>query len=256
MTPSPFPDVLQMNLPGTGRTLLIIARRAAVESLTDRRTLVSGGLFSLAFPLFLVFSAIRPLAHAPGGHAPLVAFLTLYLLLVGLTPTMAATGVASGQFAGEKEQGALTPLLASPASNVAIFGGKVLAAVIPPLVFALIAELAYALSVIITSGTATLRLLPPALSLTILTLIPGISIFAAVLASLVSSRVSGFNASQQITGLLLLPLWGALLMIVAKMSSWGTWTLLLAVIVLYALDIVLTIVAAITWQREEVLAHT
>ena len=53
---------------------------------------------------------------------------------------MAAVGIASGQFAGEKERGILTPLLASPASNVAIFGGKVLGAIIPPLSYSLVAE--------------------------------------------------------------------------------------------------------------------
>src|SRR5215217_5500235 len=109
--------------PGDLKAMLLIARRGAIESLRDRSTAAMGVFFSLVLPVVLVMTRIWPRAdsaEASGGA------LAGYLLLVGLLPTSAAVGSASGQFAGEFEQGSLTPLLASPASNTAIFAGKVL----------------------------------------------------------------------------------------------------------------------------------
>ena len=50
---------------GDMRLLLLIARRGALESLRDRMTLVMSLFFALAFPTFLVLTAVRPLA---GNH--------------------------------------------------------------------------------------------------------------------------------------------------------------------------------------------
>ena len=109
--------------PSDVRLLLLIARRGALESLRDRMTVIMSLFFALAFPTFLVLTAVRPLA---GNHSSAVgAGMAVYFLIIGLMPTTSAVGIASGQFAGEKEQGNLAPLLASPASNVAIYGGKV-----------------------------------------------------------------------------------------------------------------------------------
>src|SRR5262249_41917008 len=123
--------------PGDLRATLLIARRAALESLRDRTTLLISAFFSLALPLLWVLLAIRPAAGGPQRH--LGVLMPFSLLPVGWLPATAASSVASGQFAGEKEQGTLAPLLASPASNRAIFGGKVLGAVLPALLYSAIA---------------------------------------------------------------------------------------------------------------------
>ncbi|GEM_PF-952488 len=243
-------------LPSDWQTLLLIARRAALEALRDRITLTMSVFFSLVFPLIMVFSVVRPLAGAGSGQdGVLGTVLAIYVLLIGLLPTTAAVGVACGQFAGEKEQGNLAPLLASPASNVAIFGGKVLGAVVPAILFSAVAEIAYLLAVSATIGANKLRLLPPALAIAMLLLVPAVAIFAATVASLISSRVRTFNTAQQISGILLFPLWGILFGVAFKMGAWGAWTLALAVAAVFAIDAVLTVVAAKTWRREEVLAQ-
>ena len=239
--------------PSDVRLLLLIARRGALESLRDRMTLIMSLFFALAFPTFLVLTAVRPLA---GSHAPAVgAGMAVYFLIIGLMPTTSAVGIASGQFAGEKEQGNLAPLLASPASNVAIYGGKVLGSIIPGILFSLVAEAVYVGGVAVTLGTDTLRLLPPALSLAMLALVPIVALFAATIASLISSRVRTFNTAQQVSGLVLLPLWAVVFGVAVKLQSWGIWSLAALVLVLLAVDIGLTIVAATTWRREEVLAQ-
>lgn len=244
--------------PGDFRALLLIARRGALEALRDRMTLLMSLFFALVFPTFMLLTVIRPLATRGTGGQPagsLGTVMTIYLLMVGLLPSTAAVGIAAGQFAGEKEQGNLAPLLASPTSNVAIFGGKVLGAIVPAMLFAAVAETTYLGGIALLLGIDTLRLLPPALALAMLALVPSVALFAATVASLISSRVRTFQAAQQLSGLLLLPLWGVLFGLTFKLLAWGAWTLGALVAGLLAVDVALTLLAAATWRREEVLAR-
>jgi ABC-type Na+ efflux pump permease subunit len=260
-TTSPQPARAERGIaspPGTLATVLLIARRAARESLRDRTTLLTSIFFALVLPAGLVYFVIRPISeniHSAQDQQTLGAILATYLLFVGLLPSSAAVGIAAGQFAGEREQGSLTPLLASPASNAAIFGGKVLGAVVPAILFSIIACAGYLAEVAGLTGTATLRLLPPALSVAMVLLVPGYAIFAAGIASLVSSRVRTFNAAQQIGGLAVLPVMFALFGLAFKMQSWGAGALFAAVGIVLALDVLLIAISGVTWRREEALAR-
>ncbi|MGI8916486.1 MAG: ABC transporter permease [Chloroflexota bacterium] len=239
--------------PGDLRLLLLIARRGALESLRDRITLIMSLFFALAFPTFLILTTLRPLAGAQDRAAG--AGMAIYFLIIGLMPTTSAVGIASGQFAGEKEQGNLTPLLASPASNLAIYCGKVLGAIIPGILFSIVAECVFLAGVAVTLGADKLHLLPPALSFTMLALVPIVALFAATIASLISSRVRTFNTAQQVSGLVLLPLWAVVFGFAVKLQTWGVWSLIALVVVLLIIDVILTIFSATTWRREEVLAQ-
>lgn len=238
--------------------LLLIARRGAVEALRDRMTVIMSLIFSLAVPLFLSLGVARPVlldpttSPAERGSATLLALL---LLMVGLMPAAAAVGIASGQFAGEKEQGSLQPLLVSPASNGAIFGGKVLGSIIPPLLFAILAEIVFVSGIVAAAGPAALRPIPIALALAMAGLIPGTTLFAATLASLISSRVRTYNAAQQIGGFVLVPYWGVIFTLFTRIVAWAPLPLLGVVLGVLALDLALLRLAATTWRREEVLAQ-
>jgi ABC-type Na+ efflux pump permease subunit len=235
----------------------LIAWRAAIEALRDRLSLLMGVGFAVVLPVLVVVVVVGPLGSTPPaeGEPSLGDMLAFYLLGVGLLPTISAIGIASGQFAGEKERGILTPLLASPASNMAIFGGKVLGAIIPPLVYAVVGECVYALTLTVVLGPPVLGLMPVSLSLTMLLLVPGVACFAASVASLISSRVRTFNAAQQVGGVVLMPVWGVVFALAAKLSDWGPLGMIGALAGLLLLDGVLTALAAATWRREEVLAQ-
>jgi ABC-type Na+ efflux pump permease subunit len=231
----------------------LIARRAAIDALQDRLSLVMGVAFALVVPVLLVVVIARPMLL--DNELSLGDVLAFNVLVIGLLPTSAAIGIASGQFAGEKERGILTPLLASPASNIAIFGGKVLGAIIPPMLYAVVAECVYALGLAVVHGPAELQVLPLWLSLTFIALIPAVAWFAASVASLISSRVRTFNAAQQIGGLVLMPVWGVVFGVAAKLADWGPLGMVSTLAGALVLNVVLTTLAATTWRREEVLAH-
>jgi ABC-type Na+ efflux pump permease subunit len=233
------------------RVTVLIARRAAIEAFHDRSTLALGGFFSLIMPLFLVVTNIRLRMNDDERSGAAMAG---YLLLVGLLPTSAAVGSAAGQFAGEFEHGNLTPLLATPASNTAIFAGKVLGAVCPALLFAVIAEISYlgGLALWIDGGIGRL---PLGLTIAMLALVLPVAIFAATTASLISSRVRTYNSAQQIAGFALIPIWAVVGVVAFIAADLGAWIMALAVIGVVAADITLLLVGASTWRREEVLAR-
>jgi ABC-2 type transport system ATP-binding protein len=231
----------------------LIARRAAVESLTDRMTRIMNVFFAVVAPVALLLLVVRPLRAA--DPADIASLLPFYLLVIGTMPAVGAVGIASGQFAGERERGVLTPMLASPASNLAIFVGKVLGSILPPTLYSLIAQVIYLVGVGVLLGLDRLALLPPALILAMLVLVPASTCLAAIIGTLVSSRVRTYNAAQQISGILLVPLWALLFGVGFRLQEWGYSGIIASVGGLVLLDAVLTRVAAATWRREEVLSH-
>jgi ABC-type Na+ efflux pump permease subunit len=238
-------------------TAWLIARRGALESLRDRSTMMSSTVFALVIPAVLAVLVVRPqLAHVASGKAAAVGTsMAAYLLIVGLLPSSGSIGIAAGVFAGEKEQGNLAPLLATPASNGAIFAGKVLGAVLPSLLYAVVAEVVYLGGVALLSGVDRLRLLPPALSLAMVAFVPVVAVMGAAVASVISSRVRTYNGAQVLTSLVLLPIMGGLFGLAFEMRQWGPLTLFAVVAALALLDAALIALGAATWRREEVMAR-
>jgi len=176
-------------------------------------------------------------------------------MVIGMMPAVGAVGIAAGQFAGERERGVLTPMLASPASNLAIFGGKVLGSILPPVLYSLIAQVIYLVGVAVILGADRLAMLSPALTAAMLLLVPSATCLAAIIGALVSSRVRTYNAAQQIAGILLVPMWAVLFGLAFRLQEWGYVGMVATVSGVILLDAVLIVIAAQTWRREEVLSH-
>ena len=126
----------RMPQPGGAAMTWLIARRAALESLQRSSQPARRPLLRARRAARAARAGHSTTADSGESGSALGARLASNLLMVGVLPAFSAVGIAAGQFAGEKERGILTPLLASPASNLAIFGGKVLGAIIPPLGYA------------------------------------------------------------------------------------------------------------------------
>jgi ABC-2 type transport system permease protein len=136
-------------------------------------------------------------------------------------PATSAVGIAAGLFAGEAERGVLTPILASPASNLSIFAGKVIGAILPPLLYALVAETIFIAGVAVLLESMWVRAIPGGLGLAMLLLVPGITCLAAAIASVISSRVRTYNAAQQLTGIALAPVYAIMFFLAGNLGTWG-----------------------------------
>ncbi len=234
----------------------LIARRQMHEAIRDRSTLIMSGMF-LILQTVLVLISVGPALqdHTIVGLQRAGFLMAFYLLFVGLMPATPAIGIASGVFAGDKERGCLTPLLVTPASNTAILAGKVLGAVLPALAYAAIGILIYFAEIALLFGPDKLALLPIGLSILIVLLIPGIVLFGAALASVISSRVRTFQSAQNFSSLILVVLWIGLFGLIFLQSILGLWAFALAVVGVYLVAILFIVLSAITWRREEVMAR-
>jgi hypothetical protein len=88
-----------------------------------------------------------------------------------------------------------------------------------------------------------------------LALVPVIAVFAAAVASLISSRVRTYNSAQQLANLALLPLWALLFGFAFRLVVAGAWVLAVVIVGLLAVDVAVIVLAARSWQREQVLAQ-
>jgi ABC-type transport system involved in multi-copper enzyme maturation permease subunit len=245
-------------LPSALLTTWRIARRAAVESLHDRATYTMSLIFAVVLPLGVVIGVLRPESLAVDTAAKAASLGTamgVYVLIVGLGPSSGAMNIAAGVFAGEKEKGNLAPLLATPASNLSIFAGKVLGSVLPAWLYILLAEVIYLAALGAILGPDRLRLLSVSLWFSMAALVPPITVLGAAVASFISSRVRTYNAAQMATGLALTPVMGLLIGVGFALRDQGSGLRLACVAGLVALDLVILRLAAGTWRREEVMAH-
>lgn len=241
----------------SARIIWLIAWRQIVEAVRTRSTLVMTGFF-LVFQTIIVLVSLGPMLQgqlSPRAMSFTGTLMAFYLLFVGLMPSTPAIGIASGVFAGDKERGCLTPLLVTPASNTAIFAGKVLGAVLPALAYSVIGILVYLTEIALLYGPGKLALLPVGLSLLILLIIPALTLMGATVASLISSRVNTFQSAQNYSSLILLVLWFGLFALVFLAASFGLWLFATVVVAIFVLDVLLIVVGANTWRREEVMAR-
>lgn len=237
----------------TPRTIWLIAIRQMKEAMRGR-TVVTMLVFSLALLTGMVWFTVGPLVNVPHPGSFAGTIIAFYLVYVGLMNSQSSIGVAAGVFAGDKERGCLVPLLVTPVSNLALFGGKLLGAVLPALLYTIIGVVVYFTELVLFFQVHVLTLVPVLLSVLILLLTVAFALFGAVVASVISSRVSTFQSAQTYSSLVTTVLWIGFFGLVFTAPSWGLWVFGLAVAGIYVLDVVLLILSAATWRREEVMA--
>jgi ABC-type Na+ efflux pump permease subunit len=239
------------------QVIWVIAWRHIKESLHNRSTYLMAA-FYLLLPLGLVLFTLRPVllaadtesaAQAAGG---LMAF---YLLMAGLLPCTWSVGIAAVAFAAEKEQGSLTPLLATPASNTSIFAGKVMGAVVPALTLSLSNILAYLVAIVLLFSPASLAFLPVGFSLLMLALLPATSLLGAGLSSMISARVNTEQVANQYGSLILTGITVGLFFFVLRVPAWGLGAFAGAIALIYIVSVAIIVISARTWRREEVMAR-
>ncbi len=157
-------------------------------------------LFMASFAGFMVWQGRTLPAEA---QAPLFNAALLYFLIL---PVMIPVTLGVYSVVGEKEQGTLEPLLATPLSDLELFLGKSLVAVVPAL---LLTWAVFGLFLLATSFMMPGGIPPGVLNLpwllSIFVLSPFMALFAALVAMLISSRASDSRAAYQFAGLAVVP---------------------------------------------------
>jgi len=140
-------------------------------------------------------------------QVPVVLFLG-YLLapLFLIIPLMLASIIAAESFVGEKERKTLEPLLYTPATDLELFMGKVIASFLPAVLFAWINFAIYTVTVNVAGWGVMHRIWFPTDVWWVLMLLvaPAIALMGISATVLISTKVNTFMEAYQASGALVL----------------------------------------------------
>jgi ABC-type Na+ efflux pump permease subunit len=174
-----------------------------------------------------------------------------------IIPMMVAAIVGAESFVGEKERGTLEGLLYTPATDLELFTGKILAGIVPAVVATVLNFTCYAIVVNLVTATTVGRIWFPSTQALVLAawIGPAVALLGVSVSVLVSMRVDTFLEANQLTGLLSL-------LIVGLMVAQGSGLLLLSLpvlvvigLVIYSTDLVLIRFGAGVFSRDRLMAR-
>jgi uncharacterized membrane protein SpoIIM required for sporulation/ABC-type transport system involved in multi-copper enzyme maturation permease subunit len=115
---------------------LIITRREIRDSLRDWRIVAPIVILTFLFPALAQFVAGRFTNFVEGFGAEVIGerMIPFLLMIVGFFPISISLVIALETFVGEKERRSLEPLLSTPLTNTELYIGKMLSAMVPPLI--------------------------------------------------------------------------------------------------------------------------
>lgn len=179
-------------------------------------------IFSVAMPFISGIGAIADISDfAELGVSTVYEAINMMVNLVLkpmflLIPTMVSMIIASDSFAGEKERKTAETLLVLPISHKELYLGKLLAALIPAIVFEV---LSFVIMGIEINLIASAHLLPGApllifgdLSFWLVAFLLGslFSIVSVQLGIMISARSKNYKSAQTISGIIIVPILGLL----------------------------------------------
>lgn len=264
-----------------------IARKDLLEVSRNRAAIVPALLVPLIFVVVLPLVVILATGHAAAGDPKLSEGLTqlrahlpanvarelaglgerqtMVTLMLGymmapmflILPIMLATIVGADSFAGEKERKTLETLLYTPASDLELFLGKTLAAVVPAVllawgsfaVFALVANAA-GWGVMGRVWFPTVQWWPLMLWVT-----PAIAVMGMAVTVLVSAKVGTFMEANQAAGSLVLLVIGLLVGQATGVLYLGSWVAIALGAVFWLVDAGLVVLAMRAFSRSELLSR-
>lgn len=234
--------------------LLILIKKEWQEMVGNKMVLVGIvvlPLMFLGFSLFLLyrFGKVSDLT----SQKLLINFPLIYFLLF---PIIIPLAIAVYAIMGEKEQGTLEPLLATPIREIELFLAKALASVIPALlitwtVFGIFLLSAYQL----TSKDLAGLFLSPSWVASIFLLSPLVSVFSVTATMAISSRLNDSRAAYQLSTFVMLPILIPIFIYLVNQTLISLQMILLESLVIAILDGIMFFVSVKVFKREEILTR-
>jgi ABC-2 type transport system permease protein len=173
-----------------------------------------------------------------------------------IIPLMASSVIAADSFAGEKERKTIEALLAMPITDSQLFLGKVLVSFIPSMIVTSISFLIY--SAVVDTFSYPLfggRLLLPNATwiLLIFGLAPTVALASIGLTVVISARVKGFREAQQISAVLLIPIFMLVFGQVAGAIVFGPVMVAALIALLAIIDLLIFRIGVKLFRREEIM---
>ncbi len=183
-----------------------------------------------------------------------VYFFAPFFLII---PLMSSSVIASYSFAGEKERRTIEALLATPISDSELILGKILASFIPSLFVTILSFIIYSIIVDILSFNifSGKLLLPNVLWLILIFGLSPVVAFASIgLTVMVSAKAKGFREAQQISVILLIPIFILIFGQATGFFFLGPLMLIALTDIFVIADVFLFYISVKLFRREEILS--
>ncbi len=231
----------------------VITRREVRDAFRDWRIIIPIFLLTLAFPALMNFTAGRLVSFVEDYGANIIAnqLIPFLLLVVGFFPMSFSLVIALETFVGEKERKSLEPLLGTPLTNMQLYMGKMMAALVPPLLASYSGMAVYLIGLKISvDWTPTPQLFAQVL---LLTTVQGFIMVAG--AVVISSQTTSVRAANLLASFIIVPM-ALLIQFEAVALFWGNhaglWWLIIGLMIT---AVVLMRMGTAIFNREELLGR-
>jgi len=235
------------------RRLSVILLKEWRESLRNKMILF-GAIF---LPVFMVGAALVMVYQGKGIDVPgaQIALFNTALMYFLLLPAIVPLAIAAYSIVGEKDQGSLEPLLATPITDLELFLGKALSSVLPALVMTWVSfGLFLGIAIPLVGGIPPHVLTAPWIA-AIFGLSPLLALFSVGVTLLVSSRASDARAAYQVSSFAILPAIVPLIIYSSRKTLVSLALVGLEGVVLIAAAIIVLYFAIRVFRREQILTR-
>ncbi|HVN54679.1 MAG TPA: stage II sporulation protein M [Anaerolineaceae bacterium] len=235
------------------RPALYITYREVRDQLRDWRIIFPIVGLTIFFPYLMNFTAQQALGFVRKYGANIIGerMVPFLLMIVGFFPISVSLVIALETFVGEKERGSIEPLLHTPLKDWQLYLGKLLSAIIPPLLSSFLGMLVYLVGLY--------RSHVPVPPVDLLILILCLTVVQAIMmvsgAVVVSTQTTSVRAANLLASFIIIP---SALLIQGEsiVMFWGDYqTLWWVVFGLAVLSLLLMRVGLAHFRREELLGR-
>ncbi len=202
---------------------LIVTRREVRDQFRDWRIIVPVLVLTIFFPWLMNFTARQATSFVERYGASLVGdrLIPFLLMIVGFFPISVSLVIALESFVGEKERGSIEPLLVSPLSDWQLYLGKLIAAVVPPLLASYLGIMVYLIGIYISVEWQ----LNPILLTQIILLTTVHALVMVSGAVVVSSQTTSVRAANLLASFIIIPM-VLLIQVESVIMFWAQYTVL------------------------------
>lgn len=183
---------------------LIVTRREVRDQFRDWRIIFPVVVLTIFFPSLMNFTAQQALSFVERYGAPIIAdrLIPFLLMVVGFFPISVSLVIALESFVGERERGSIEPLLSSPLTDWQLYLGKLLAAMVPPILASYLGIVVYLTGVYFRIGWQ-----PDPLLLILILMLTAVQALVMVSgAVVVSSQITSVRAANLLASFIIIPM--------------------------------------------------
>ena len=236
------------------RRVRAVIRKEFTEYRRNKLIVITMVLLPAFFLLLVARSTFTlPATAPPGLLRALLGNARLFLLLI---PLILPGTIAAYSVIGEREQGALEPVLTTPATDGELLLAKALAPAVPSVGLSWVLYAVYLTGAAALAPPIVLREMGSATQIVSeILLAPALAGFAIIVGLLISARSTDIRVAQQLSALVSAPLIGVIALTSFRLVGVSIWVFAGAAALIFALDAAGWALAVRAFSRERLLAR-